>query len=316
MHEALLFVAVSFLNEIAHMSENYVPTSKVYTRNGEVVADTIWPEGMQRVAMAVEYNGAEFHGFQTQPNGVSTVQQALEVALSTIAAEPVTLVCAGRTDAGVHATAQIIHFDTLAQRPERAWALGTRAHLPPSVAVRWAKNVTPQFHARFSAHARTYRYLLSDRESYSSLTHDRVTWSNRRLDVDRMREGAACLVGEHDFTSFRASQCQARSPVRKINHLHIVRRGDLIVLEVQANAFLHHMVRNIVGVLIAVGVGDVPPSWVAEVLAAKNRSAGGVTARPFGLYLVSVGYPEHFALPEISPGPLFLAEPVGGFIAP
>ena len=295
------------------MSENYVPASKVYTRNGEVVADTIWPEGMQRVAMAVEYNGAEFHGFQTQPSGVNTVQKALETALSTIAAEPVTLVCAGRTDAGVHATAQIVHFDTLAKRPERAWALGTRAHLPPSVAVRWARNVMPQFHARFSALSRTYRYLLSDRESYSSLTHDRVTWSNRRLDVELMREGAACLVGEHDFTSFRASQCQARSPVRKIHHLHIVRRGDLIVLEVQANAFLHHMVRNIVGVLIAVGAGDVAPSWVAEVLAARDRSAAGITARPFGLYLVSVDYPEHFNLPEVAPGPLFLAEPVGGF---
>lgn len=295
------------------MTDNYVPTSKAYSRNGEVVADTIWPEGMRRVALAVEYNGAEFHGFQTQPSGVSTVQQALEHALSKIAAEPISLVCAGRTDAGVHATTQIVHFDTLVQRPEKAWALGTRAHLPPSVGVRWAKNVVPEFHARFSALARTYRYLLSDRESYSSLTHDRVTWSSRRLNVDLMRKGAAYLVGEHDFTSLRAAQCQARSPVRKIHHLHIVRRGDLIVMEVQANAFLHHMVRNILGVLMAVGAGDVPPSWVAEVLAAKDRSAGGVTARPFGLYLVAVDYPEHFALPHVMPGPLFLPEAVGGF---
>ncbi len=302
-----------FVDACCLMSETYVPTSKIYTRNGEVVADTIWPEGMQRVAMAVEYNGAEFHGFQSQPSGVTTVQTALEAALSTIAAEPVTLVCAGRTDAGVHATTQIVHFDTMAQRPERAWALGTRAHLPASIGVRWAKNVIPQFHARFSALSRTYRYLISDQASYSSLTHDRVTWSNRRLDVNLMREGAACLVGEHDFTSFRASQCQARSPVRKVHHLHIVRRGDLIVLEVQANAFLHHMVRNIVGVLMAVGAGDVAPSWVAEVLAARDRSAGGVTARPFGLYLVSVDYPDHFNLPGALPGPLFLPEPVGGF---
>lgn len=302
-----------FVDACCLMSETYVPTSKIYTRNGEVVADTIWPEGMQRVAMAVEYNGAEFHGFQSQPSGVTTVQTALEAALSTIAAEPVTLVCAGRTDAGVHATTQIVHFDTMAQRPERAWALGTRAHLPASIGVRWAKNVIPQFHARFSALSRTYRYLISDQASYSSLTHDRVTWSNRRLDVNLMREGAACLVGEYDFTSFRASQCQARSPVRKVHHLHIVRRGDLIVLEVQANAFLHHMVRNIVGVLMAVGAGDVAPSWVAEVLAARDRSAGGVTARPFGLYLVSVDYPDHFNLPGALPGPLFLPEPVGGF---
>ena len=297
------------------MSENYIPLSKKYSRNGEVVADTVWPAGMQRVALAVEYDGASFHGFQSQPSGVKTVQSALEYALSKIAAEPVTLICAGRTDAGVHATGQIIHFDTVAQRPERAWALGTRAHLPASVAVRWAKVVAPQFHARFSATFRTYRYLISDRSSYSSLLHDRVTWSNRPLNVNLMREAAAFLVGKHDFTSFRASQCQARSPVREIQHLHIVRRGDLIILEVQANAFLHHMVRNIVGVLMAVGAGDAHPSWVAEVLHAKNRSAAGVTAKPYGLYLVAVGYPVHFSLPDLIPGPLFFPEPVGGFAA-
>src|SRR5690606_7348022 len=175
------------------------------------------------------------------------------------------------------------------------------------------KDVVPQFHARFSALSRTYRYLLSDQAHYSSLMHDRVTWSNRQLDVELMREGAVHLVGEHDFTSFRASQCQARSPVRRIHHLHIVRRGDLIIVEVQANAFLHHMVRNIVGVLLAVVSGDVPPSWVAEVLAARDCSAGGVTARPFGIYLVSVDYPAHFSWPQSAPGPLFLAESVGCF---
>lgn len=292
-----------------------MPTSKVYSRNGEVAADTVWPDGMQRVALAVEYNGACFHGFQSQPGGVTTVQQALEHALSKVAAEPITLVCAGRTDAGVHATTQIIHFDTLAKRPAKAWVMGTRAHLPASVAVRWAKDVVPQFHARFSALSRTYRYLLSDCATYSSLTHDRVTWCNRPLDLARMRAGAKHLIGEHDFTSFRASQCQARSPVRNIHHLHIVRRGDLIVLEVQANAFLHHMVRNIVGVLIAVGSGDADPSWVAEVLAAKDRSRAGVTARPNGLYLVSVDYPSQFTFPKAAPGPLFLPEAVGGFAA-
>lgn len=297
------------------MSENYIPKSKVYTRNGEVVGDTVWPEGMQRIALAIEYKGTDFHGFQTQPNGVKTVQQALEKALSKVADEAITLVCAGRTDAGVHATNQVIHFDTLAKRLPKAWVMGTRPHLPDSVSVKWAKDVAPNFHARFSALNRTYRYLISDAKTSSALLHDQITWSCRPLDVEKMREGAAHLVGKHDFTSFRATQCQAKSPIRQIHYLHIIRRGDLIVIEVQANAFLHHMVRNMVGVLMAVGVGDKPASWVGEVLAAKNRSAGGVTSRPFGLYLVSVDFPSEFDLPKLLPGPLFLPEPVGGFAA-
>lgn len=295
------------------MSDNYVPDSKPYTRSGEVVADTLWPEGMHRIALGIEYKGTDYHGFQVQPNGVKTVQQALEKALSRIADEPISLVCAGRTDAGVHATNQVIHFDTLAVRPEKAWLRGTRPHLPDSVSVRWAKEVVPQFHARFSAHNRTYRYLLTDARTPSGLLHDQVTWSSRPLSVELMRAAAAYLVGQHDFTSFRATQCQAKSPVRRIEYLHIVRRGDLIVLEVQANAFLHHMVRNIVGVLMAVGAGDKPPEWVANVLAARDRSAGGVTAKPFGLYLVGVEYPATFGLPKASPGPLYFPEPLGGF---
>jgi len=295
------------------MSDNFIPKSKVYTRNGEIVGDTIWPEGMQRVALAIEYKGADFHGFQTQPNGVKTVQQALEKALSKVANEPITLVCAGRTDAGVHATNQVIHFDTLAKRTPKAWVMGTRPHLPDAVSVKWAQDVNPQFHARFSALNRTYRYLISDAKTSSALLHDQITWSSRSLDVDKMRAGAAYLVGRHDFTSFRATQCQAKSPVRQIHYLHIVRRGDLIILEVQANAFLHHMVRNIVGVLLAVGAGDKPASWVGDVLEAKDRSAGGVTSKPYGLYLVSVDFPAEFALPVGSPGPLFLPEPIGGF---
>jgi tRNA pseudouridine38-40 synthase len=295
------------------MSENYIPVSKPYARNGEVVADTAWPEGMNRVALGIEYKGTDFHGFQVQPNGVKTVQQALEVALSKVANEPIALVCAGRTDAGVHATSQVIHFDTLSVRTEKAWLRGTRPYLPDSISVRWAKPVAPQFHARFSALTRTYRYLITDAKTPSGLLHDQITWSSRPLDVDLMREGAAFLVGKHDFTSFRATQCQAKSPVREINYMHIVRRGDLIIVEVQANAFLHHMVRNMVGVLMAIGAGDKPPVWVAEVLAARDRSAGGVTAKPFGLYLVGVDYPTYFGLPIPSPGPLFLAEPLGGF---
>ncbi|RYY01486.1 MAG: tRNA pseudouridine(38-40) synthase TruA [Gammaproteobacteria bacterium] len=297
------------------MSENFIPTSKEYARNGEILGNTIWPEGMQRVALAIEYKGTDFHGFQTQPNGVKTVQQALEIALSKVANEPITLVCAGRTDAGVHATNQIVHFDTLAKRLPKAWVMGTRPHLPDSIGVNWAQDVSPQFHARFSALNRTYRYLISDAKTSPALLHSQITWSSRPLDINKMREAASHLVGRHDFTSFRATQCQAKSPVREIFYLHLVRRGDLIVLEVQANAFLHHMVRNIVGVLLAVGAGDKPSSWVGEILAAKNRSAGGVTARPYGLYLVSVDFPSEFNLPESLPGPLFLPEPVGGFAA-
>ena len=295
------------------MNENYVPISKAYQRSGEVVGDTDWPEGMQRVALCVEYKGSEYHGFQQQPNGVATVQQALERALSRVADESINLVCAGRTDAGVHATNQIVHFDTLALRSAKAWVKGTRQHLPDTVSVRWAQNVVPQFHARFSAQNRTYRYLLSDAPTVSALLHDQVTWSARPLNIDWMRQGAAYLVGRHDFTSFRATQCQAKSPVRTIEYVHLARRGDLIVIEVQANAFLHHMVRNIVGVLTAVAAGDKPASWVGEVLAACDRRAASVTAKPNGLYLVGVDYPAEYNLPASAPGPLYFTEALGGF---
>lgn len=296
------------------MTESDISRSKPYERNGEVLDPGVWPEGMQRVALGIEYKGSDFHGFQVQPNGVKTVQQALEKALSIVADETVSLVCAGRTDAGVHATNQVIHFDTLAQRPYKAWLRGVRPHLPDTIGVRWAVNVPPAFHARFSAQSRTYRYLISDSTTSSAILHDQVTWSSHPLNIDWMKLGATYLVGEHDFTSFRATQCQAKSPVRRIEYLHLARRGDLIVLEIRANAFLHHMVRNIVGVLMQVGAGFKPATWVAEVLAAKDRSAGSVTAKPFGLYLVAVDYPADFGLPSCLPGPLFFPEPLGGFV--
>ncbi len=296
------------------MNQHYIPDHKPYERNGEILQTTPWPEGMNRIALGVEYKGTEFHGFQTQPSGVKTVQDALQHALSKVANEDISLVCAGRTDAGVHATQQVVHFDTLAVRPEKAWLLGTKAHLPDSVIVRWAKNVSPQFHARFSALNRTYRYLLSDASTASALVAHQVTWSSRKLNLDWMHEGAKYLIGEHDFTSFRATQCQAKSPVRRIHHLHLVRRGDLIILEVQANAFLHHMVRNIVGVLMSIGLGEKPVEWVAEVLAARDRSKAAVTAKPYGLYLVSVDYPEEFNIPKLSPGPFFIAENIGDLL--
>ncbi len=284
---------------------------KPYSRNGEITPDTPWPDGMHRIALGVEYRGSEFRGFQVQPGAVPTVQAQLQRALSFVADESITLVCAGRTDAGVHATGQVVHFDTLAQRPDRAWLLGTRPHLSDSVSIRWAREVPPQFHARFSAQARSYRYLISDAPSRPGILHDQVTWSRSPLNLEAMRTAAACLVGEHDFTSFRASQCQARSPVRCIHHLHLLRRGDLVIMEVRANAFLHHMVRNIAGVLMAVGAGELPAEAVPSILAARDRRAGEVTARPFGLYLVAVDYPETFSLPQMPPGPLFLSEPVG-----
>jgi tRNA pseudouridine38-40 synthase len=284
---------------------------KPYARGGEILADTPWPEGMSRIAMGIEYKGSDFHGFQLQQTGVKTVQLVLERALSIIADEEIRLICAGRTDTGVHATNQVIHFDTLAIRPEKAWLRGTVAHLPDAVRVRWVKTVSPQFHARFSALNRTYRYLLTDAKTPPALLHDQVTWSSCPLNLAAMQEAAAYLVGEHDFTSYRAAQCQAKSPIRQVHYCHLVKRGDLIILEIQANAFLHHMVRNIMGVLLEVGAGDKPPSWALDVLNAKDRAQGAVTAKPVGLYLVGVQYPKEFELPTCLPGPLYLSDALG-----
>ncbi|SDJ61049.1 tRNA pseudouridine(38-40) synthase TruA [Microbulbifer yueqingensis] len=283
-----------------------------YKPNGEIPPGERLPEGLRRIALGVEYCGARLHGFQKQKSADATVQAYLEKALSTIAAEPVTLVCAGRTDAGVHATNQVIHFDTGAVRPTRAWVEGVNTKLPDAVRVHWAREVSPQFHARFSARARSYRYLIHSAPTRSAQAAAEVTWTQHPLDLEAMRAGARYLVGRHDFTSFRASQCQAKSPVRDITRLDIARVGQLIVLEISANAFLHHMVRNITGVLMAVGRGERAPQWVGEVLAARDRTAGGVTAPPFGLYLVNVQYPAEFGLPAHEPGPLLVPLPLGG----
>lgn len=283
-----------------------------YKSNGEVPPGESLPEGLRRIALGVEYCGARLHGFQKQKSAAETVQAHLEKALSSIAAEPVTLVCAGRTDAGVHATNQVIHFDIAAQRPQRAWVEGVNTKLPDSVRVRWAREMPAQFHARFSAHARSYRYLIHSAPTRSAQAASEVTWTQHSLDIDAMRTGAAHLIGKHDFTSYRATQCQANSPVREITRLDIAKVGQLIVLEISANAFLHHMVRNITGVLMAVGRGEREPEWVKEVLEARDRSAGGVTAPPFGLYLVDVQYPPEFQLPASEPGPLLVPLPLGG----
>ncbi|GLS26672.1 tRNA pseudouridine(38-40) synthase TruA [Marinibactrum halimedae] len=284
-----------------------------YARNGEITADTPWPEGMHRVALGVEYNGTAFRGFQVQSHDSLTVQGYLHEALSQVAAEPITLVCAGRTDSGVHATGQVVHFDTLASRPPKAWFMGANTKLPDGIAIRWAQAVMPQFHARFSAQSRTYRYLIHNVPTRPALMAKQVTWDKRKLNIDAMRQAASVLVGEHDFSAFRASQCQAKHPVRRIDYLHIGVRGDFIIVEIRANAFLHHMVRNIVGVLLAIAAGEADVGWAEQVLSSRDRTQGGVTAHPYGLYLVDVVYDECFGLPKCRPGPTLLSEPLGAF---
>lgn len=260
------------------------------------------PEGSRavattRVAMGIEYDGTAFRGWQVQ-HQVRTVQAQLEHAIGEVADHPVRVHCAGRTDAGVHALEQVIHFDTCARRSERSWVLGTNVNLPPDVGVLWAKPVGMDFHARFRATARHYRYLILSRPTRSSLMRERAVWIHRRLDLEPMRRAAADLVGEHDFSSFRALGCQAKSPVRRVHYLAVERHDDLLELRIGANGFLHHMVRNIAGVLMAIGSGDAPASWVGELLAARDRALGGVTAPPQGLYFVRADYPHRFDLPQ------------------
>lgn len=247
--------------------------------------------------MGVEYDGTDFHGWQTQDR-VRTVQVALESAIGSVAAHPVTIHCAGRTDAGVHALEQVLHFETRSARSERAWVLGTNVNLPPDCSVSWAHPVPDAFHARFSAVARHYRYRILVRRTRSALERSRALWVHHALDVHVMREAACALVGEHDFSSFRAVACQAKSPIRRIHYLDLSESDGLIELRVGANGFLHHMVRNIVGVLIAVGRGDATPDWTEELLEVRDRTLGGVTAPPQGLYFVRADYPAEFGLPQ------------------
>ena len=263
--------------------------------------------GVFRIALGIEYKGARYRGWQRQEAGVPSVQAALEKALSQVAAEPVSVMCAGRTDAGVHASGQVVHFDTRVERPLKAWVLGSNANLPADISVTWARVMPADFHARFKAFARRYRYVIYNDSIRPAHMAEEVTWNHRPLDVARMREAAAHLVGTHDFTSFRAVQCQAKSPVKTVHHLEIIEQGRLIVIDVRANAFLHHMVRNFAGVLMSIGAGERDPAWVGEVLAARDRRAGGVTAHPYGLYLVQVEYPPQFELPQRYLGPHFLS---------
>ena len=250
-----------------------------------------------RIALGIEYNGASFRGWQIQPGG-GTVQDVLQRALAQIAGMPVNVVCAGRTDAGVHATGQVVHFDTPLDRPLTAWVRGVNTFLPESVAVRWAQPVEPEFHARFSAYARRYRYLLLNRSQRPGVQCGRVGWCHQALDEVRMQAAAEMLLGEHDFSSFRAAECQAKSPRKTMQLARVRQVGELIVFDFEANAFLHHMVRNLVGSLVYIGQGREPVTWMQTLLEVRDRRAAAPTFAAEGLYLVGVRYEGHWALPN------------------
>ena len=257
-----------------------------------------------RIALGLEYDGSSFLGWQTQPGG-GTVQDALEAALEKIAGEKVRAQCAGRTDTGVHALAQVAHFDTSAQRPDHAWVKGVNTHLPRAVAIRWARQVPEDFHARFSATTRRYEYVLINRPTRPAIWEGRAGWFHLPLEEEKMREAAAHLLGEHDFSALRSAECQAASPVRTLRRLAIARDGEVIRFSLEANAFLHHMVRNIVGCLVYVGKGKYSPAWMAEVLAGRDRSRAAPTFGPQGLYLSGIDYDPRWALPAFATDPRF-----------
>lgn len=253
-----------------------------------------------RIALGIEYDGRPFCGWQYQENSPS-VQAALEQALSNVATQPIRVICAGRTDTGVHAAEQVVHFDTDVQRDDKAWVLGSNVNLPPSVRVLWVSNVSDSFHARFSAIRRRYRYVIFNRAVRPAILAGRVAFDYRPLDASRMQEAAQYLLGEHDFNAYRAVACQAKSPIRTIYRLDVTRQDELILIDIEANAFLHHMVRNIAGVLMTIGAGEQAPLWARQVLEGRDRTLGGVTGPPEGLYLMEVMYPDEFGLPQLPP---------------
>lgn len=261
---------------------------------------------IQRIALCVRYDGARYYGWQYQ-EGLLTIQGCLEKALSFVADHPVAVVCAGRTDAGVHATGQIIHFDTHANRNDHAWVFGANSNLPPDISVCWSKHVWQDFHARHSALTRRYKYIIYNHEIRPGILRQAVGWYYRLLDESRMNVAAQYLLGEHDFSAFRGAGCESTTPIREIFDLTVTRYRRMIIIEVHANAFLLHMVRNIVGVLVAVGGGERPPEWVKEILESRDRRNGAVTFPPNGLYLVEVKYSEECDLPAVPPGPFFLS---------
>jgi len=259
---------------------------------------------VQRLAAGLEYDGSTFFGWQTQSHARS-VQQVLNAAIGVVANEPISTAAAGRTDTGVHACGQVVHFDSAAQRPLRSWLLGINSNLPADVAVQWVREVPAEFHARYSAVARTYRYVILQREVRSALDRQRAWCLRGVVDAGRMAAAGAYLIGDHDFSAFRGAGCQSRSPVRRLEHLAVTRTGDYVHLEVRANGFLYHMVRNIVGALVRIGAGDAEPGWMAELLAGRDRRLGAPTAPPEGLYLAEVHYPAELGFPPAAPQPIW-----------
>jgi tRNA pseudouridine38-40 synthase len=249
-----------------------------------------------RIALGIEYDGTDFFGWQRLSHG-NSIQAVVESALSFVADEAIEVVCAGRTDAGVHAHCQVVHFDTDAQRSERGWTLGANSRLPASVAVRWVKHVAADFHARFGAHGRRYRYLILNRAVRPALQARYVTWERRPLDAAAMHQAAQALMGEHDFSAFRTVACQARTPTRCVREIAVARDGEQVVIDIRANAFLHHMVRNIAGSLLPVGRGDESPAWIAQLLAGRDRSLAGPTAPAQGLTFLGPLFPVECGLP-------------------
>ena len=262
---------------------------------------------MTRIALGIEYDGAQHYGWQRQRE-VPSVQEHLEKALSTVANTPIEVQCAGRTDAGVHATGQVVHFDCEAVRPLKAWTMGVNANLPSSVAVKWCVHVSDDFNARFSATGRRYRYVIYNHKMRPAILEQGITHIHRPLNEQLMHEAAQALLGEQDFSAFRAALCQSKTPFRNVTNVTVSRHGAFVVVDISANAFLHHMVRNIVGSLVEIGSGHQPVDWIATLLAGRDRTLSAATAKPNGLYLVKVDYPDEFGLPEQPLGPLFLPD--------
>lgn len=261
-----------------------------------------------RFALGIDYEGTHYRGWQTQQEGVPSIQSTIEDVLSRIADHPVTIHAAGRTDAGVHASGMVAHFDTHAIRGHKSWLLGSNTWLPKDIALRWIHPVSEDFHARFKAVARRYRYIIFNSGQRSSQLAGKVTWHYHPLNFERMKIAANYLVGQHNFNSFRAVGCQSRNPNRHVHFLNLTKRGSLIILDIQADGFLHHMVRNIAGVLMAIGEGKAEPEWVQELLRVQDRTQGGVTASGSGLYFVDALYPPEFELPKEPLGPLWLVD--------
>lgn len=260
---------------------------------------------MTRIAMGLEYNGAYYHGWQSQL-GLVTVQDRVEAALSKLANQAIQVHCAGRTDVGVHATGQVIHFDTDANRSNTSWIWGSNTYLDSHIRVLWVKEMPSDFHARFKALTRRYRYVIYNHPVASGIFKDQVTWAYTPLCEKSMRDAAQFFLGEHDFSAYRASACQAQNPIRTLYHFEIHRRGPLVIIDIEGSGFLHHMVRNIAGVLIKIGEKKRSIAWAQELLLSRDRRLGAATASPKGLYLVDVTYPPEYGLERQAIGPLFL----------